>query len=554
MPANEEIAPPIRVLLVEDNPGDARLIHELLLEAQGRFELETVPRLAQAMERLDSGRFQLVLLDLSLPDSSGVGSFRSVLLRFPHVPLIVLSGLDDEQLAVQTVHEGAQDYLVKGHVDHHTLVRAIRYALKRAEADRALAEERNLLRGVIGNLPDAVFVTDLSGHFLLDNLPHVRLLGKSSTDQVIGRTAFDFYPEAAAARIREEEREVIRTGLPILNREEVQPEALANSAASAAGREEVRWVSTTKVPLRDSEGEIIGVIGIGRDITERKRAEEQLFRYNEEIRERNAELEDDLHMAREIQQAFLPQQYPTFPRQATPAESALHFYSRYIPTTAVGGDFFHILPISDTRAGIFICDVMGHGVRAALVTAIQRALVEEMLPAANEPGRFLTEINRALLSILRRARTPMFASAFYLVVDVEEGRLSYANAGHPRPLHLHRDTGKLEFLASERAGPALGVFQNARYQTRSTEVFPHDLVVLFTDGLYEVEGVDETLFDQERLLEIIGRRLAAPPEDLIEKTISEIRDFAVNHAFEDDVCLVGVEIERVYATAASGAR
>jgi len=544
MAANEEIIPPIRVLLVEDNPGDARLIHELLAEVEGHFELETVARLAQAMEALDTGRFQLVLLDLSLPDSSGIESFHKLLRLYPHVPLIVLSGLDDEQLAVQTVREGAQDYLVKGHVDHHTLVRAIRYALKRAEADRALADERNLLRSVIGNLPDSICVTDLQGRFLLDNLPHVRLLGKVSADDVVGKTAFDFYPEPVAARLAEEEREIIRTGIPIINREELLP------VITGAEDQPVRWVSTTKVPLRDSEGNIIGVVGIGRDITERKRAEEQLFRYNEEIRERNAELEDDLHMAREIQQAFLPQQYPTFPRRATPSESALRFYSRYIPTTAVGGDFFHVLPISDTKAGIFICDVMGHGVRAALVTAIQRALVEEMLPVANDPGRFLTEINRALLSILRRARTPMFASAFYLVVDVEAGTLRYANAGHPRPLHLHRDTGTLEFLAGERAGPALGVFQNTVYHTRAASASPHDLIILFTDGLYEVEGADETFFDQDRLLKIIGRRLYKPSEDLIEATLSEIQDFAANHQFDDDVCLVCVEIERVLAGAA----
>ncbi len=546
MPANEEIIPPIRVLLVEDNPGDARLIHELLAEVEGRFELETVSRLAQAMELLATDRFQLVLLDLSLPDSFGIESFRKMVAAYPHVPLIVLSGLDDEQLAVQTVREGAQDYLVKGHVDHHTLVRAIRYALKRAEADRALADERNLLRSVIGNLPDSICVTDLQGRFLLDNLPHVRSLGKNSADEVVGKTVFDFFPETVAARIREEDNEVVRTGIPILNREEVQP-ALAPGTSGG-----VRWVSTTKVPLRDSEGEVIGVVGIWRDITERKHAEEQLFRYNEEIRERNVELEDDLHMAREIQQAFLPQQYPTFPRRATPAESALRFYSRYIPTTAVGGDFFHVLPISDTKAGIFICDVMGHGVRAALVTAIQRALMEEMMPAAHDPGRFLTEINRALLSILRRARTPMFASAFYLVVDVEEGVLSYANAGHPRPLHLHRETGTLDFLASDRAGPALGVFQNTVYQTRSRAAAPHDLVILFTDGLYEVEGPNETLFDQERLLKLIGRRLYEPSENLIEDTLAEIQDFAVNHAFDDDVCLVGVEIERVHAGASAG--
>ena len=75
-------------------------------------------------------------------------------------------------------------------------------------------------------------------------------------------------------------------------------------------------------------------------------------------------------MAREVQLAFLPQQFPTFPRHAAPDESSLQFHAEYLPATTLGGDFFHIIPISDNEAGILICDVMGHGVRAALVTAV----------------------------------------------------------------------------------------------------------------------------------------------------------------------------------------
>lgn len=533
MQGNEQ--PLVRVLLVEDNPGDARLIEELLAESGARFKVETEGLLTPALERLSNGNFQLVLVDLTLPDSHGIDTFHRVAAHAPDVPLIVMSGLDDEEMALQTVREGAQDYLVKGHVDRHMLVRAMRYAMKRAEADRALAEERNLLRNVIDNLLDSVYVKDEQGHYLLDNVAHMRSLGVDSPDEVVGKTVFDFFPEPVALKFQEDDETVIRTGKAIVNREEV---VVGDSSS-------IRWVSTTKVPLRDRQGKAVGVVGIGRDITKRKHAEEQLFRYNAEIRERNAEMEDDLHMAREIQQAFLPQLFPTFPRKASPAESSIRFCSRYIPTTAVGGDFFHVLPISDSEAGIFICDVMGHGVRAALVTAIQRALVEEMIPVANDPGRFLSEINRTLLSILRRARTPMFASAFYVVVDIAQGTLRYANAGHPRPLHLHRDKKTLDFLSTERPGPALGVFKDTLYQTRSSEAAPGDLIVLFTDGLYEVEGPNGGYIDQEMLREIVERRIREPAEEVLDGMLADVQAFAVNHSFSDDVCLVGVEIERI---------
>ncbi|MEI8233634.1 MAG: SpoIIE family protein phosphatase [Verrucomicrobiota bacterium] len=536
--------PDIRVLLVEDNPGDARLIQELLLEARGgRFETAVASRLSEALERLEKnnaegGGFQLILLDLSLPDSRGIDTFHQIAARAHGIPVIVLSGLDDEALALQTVKEGAQDYLVKGQVDPRILERAIRYAMKRVEAERTLAEERNLLRNVIDNLLDSIYVKDAQGRYLLDNLAHMRSLGVDSPEKVVGKTVYDFFPAPLASKFQEDDEGVLRTGKQIINREEV---VVSEDAP-------VRWISTTKVPLRNHNGESIGIIGIGRDITERKGAEEQIFRYNAEIRQRNTEMEDDLHMAREIQQAFLPQQYPTFPRGASAAESSIRFCSRYIPTTAVGGDFFHILPISDTEAGVFLCDVMGHGVRAALVTAIQRALVEEMLPSASDPGRFLTQINRALLSILRRARTPMFASAFSLVVDVARGCVRYANAGHPSPVHIRRQTGEVRFLcaSSERPGPALGVFKEAVYETRTCPISPRDLVLLFTDGLYEVEGSHDAFFNQEMLLDLLRKEISQPTEKLVDETLGAIRNFALGHIFTDDVCLIGVEIERTH--------
>jgi len=531
-----DIKPLDRVLLIEDNPGDARLIRELLDEAGAPFELHNVTRLSEALERLEAEHFHLILLDLSLPDSQGIDSFERISAQASDIPLIVLTGMADEALALRIVGLGAQDYLVKGEVDRRSLVRSIIYAIKRAAADRALADERNLLRNVIDNLVDSIYVKDLSGRYLLDNEAHRKLVGLPSTRAVVGQKTEAFFPDTVAQQIEEEERRVMATGEPIINREEIiRPRNPGTD----------RWMAVTRVPLRDRKGEIVGLVGIGREITDRKRAEEQLARYHAVIRKRNVELEEDLHMAREIQQAFLPQQYPTFPPWSDPAQSAIRFCSRYIPTTAVGGDFFHILPISETQAGIFICDVMGHGVRAALVTAIQRAIVEEMLPMAHDPGRYLSEINRTFLSILRRARTPMFASAFYLVVDVGEGVLRYANAGHPGPLHRAHATGEMTFLTMDRPGPALGVFEGGDYQTHSRPAVGGDCVILFTDGLFEVEGADETYFDQNRLLGIFRHHRRAPVETLIDETLKEIRDFALGHVFVDDVCLVGVSIEEI---------
>lgn len=132
---------PIRVLLVEDNPGDVVLIRQMLAEdPRHRFEPIDVPRLADARDRLDRGGFGAVLLDLSLPDSWGLESFRAVRGLAPELPIVVLTGLDDEALAVEAVQEGAQDYLVKGQTDGRRLAHALSYALGRHQRQRLLEE------------------------------------------------------------------------------------------------------------------------------------------------------------------------------------------------------------------------------------------------------------------------------------------------------------------------------------------------------------------------------------------------------------------------------
>src|SRR5690606_21201339 len=132
----------LRILLVEDNPGDARLLREHLREAGSlHFELTHVERLSEAREKVRTDEIDVVLLDLSLPDAHGLETVRSMLESAPEAPIIVLTGLDDDATAVQAVQAGAQDFLVKGHVDGPLLARAVRYAMERKRLD----QERALL-------------------------------------------------------------------------------------------------------------------------------------------------------------------------------------------------------------------------------------------------------------------------------------------------------------------------------------------------------------------------------------------------------------------------
>ena len=176
---------PINILLIEDNPAHAFLLRELLAGQHDiRFKLTHVEGLARAFPYMDKGDLDIILLDLSLPDSVGLETLQQVLPRTTHLPVIVMTSHDDKRLAIQAVQEGAQDFLVKGQVDGALLARAIHYALERhrlrTESERYLAqmqasEER--FRAVIEHNADAVVVVDARGKVLLSNPAAEALFG-----------------------------------------------------------------------------------------------------------------------------------------------------------------------------------------------------------------------------------------------------------------------------------------------------------------------------------------------------------------------------------------
>lgn len=267
-------------------------------------------------------------------------------------------------------------------------------------------------------------------------------------------------------------------------------------------------------------------------------------RLERRVEEQAAQLNADLRMARDVQRALLPQRYPTFPPTAPPSASRLQFAHRYRPAIELGGDFFDVIAINDHAAGVLICDVMGHGLRAALVTAILRGLVEELMPLAAAPGEYLTAINHGLREILKATRPPLFVSAFYLVADLERSQFRYANAGHPPPVHVQRRAGVVDWFALDAtARPlALGVLDQQVYPTHECPLTPGDGVLLYTDGLFEVRGADGELYGESRLLDTVTVELGLQGATLCDHLWEAVRSFAPTGEFPDDVCLVAVEV------------
>jgi sigma-B regulation protein RsbU (phosphoserine phosphatase) len=607
------------------------------------------------------------MFDVCVPDGAGLANVSLIRARAPDLPIIVAGDSDNETVALEAVHAGAHDYLVKSQITPSWLERSIRYAIERHRMDTALLDAEKKYHGVFDHLIEGIFQTSPEGAYLMANAALARIYGYASPEElmrsltdigrklyvdegrraefvrlmqqhdtitgfesqiyrkdnsviwisencrgirdaggrlvyyegtveditqrreaeeklrnsetlyhslvetlpqnifrkdrqerftfantqfckvlgkpleeIVGKTDFDFFPPELAAKYQSDDRRVMETGQPYSIVEEHRP---------PGGKK--MFVQVVKTPLYGPDGKINGLQGIFWDITEQRLAEEKIRRVNallaqnrKELRARNRQMQDDLKMAREIQLTMLPQQYPAFPRFGPQTESAFHFTHRYLPTGTVGGDFFTISALSENEAAVFICDVAGHGVRSALVTAMIRALLEELKPVAGSPGEFLTKLNHDLHAILKHTGTPLLTTAFYLIADWRSGLMRYANAGHPKPLLVRRSQKRVEPLvnASGKSQPALGLFEEAVYQQSEVHLTPDDLVMLFTDGLYEVPGAKNDLYTQELLIAGVQQRTQLPASQLFDALLKEIERFSAGEGFTDDVCLVGIEL------------
>jgi sigma-B regulation protein RsbU (phosphoserine phosphatase) len=521
-----------KLLLIEKDSVCAGLL------SPDAYELTPAGQLAAALEKISSNAYDLILMELILPDGHGLSAFNQVRAAAPHTSLVLLvETADEEEIAARAICLGAQDFLLKPQMTAQSLSTVIRKTLDRHYCQMTHNQEGFLLQTLMDSIPDAVYFKDTRSRFLMISRALAKKHRLADPQQAIGKSDADYFTKPHAEQALADEQTILRTGQPLENIEESEtwPDG------------SVTWVSTTKMPLRNQSGRIVGTFGISRDITTRKLAELALAERTWQLQKKNQQIEDELKMARELQLAMLPQKFPNFPQSKPADESALKFFSFFLPSGAVSGDFFNVVALSETSVGVFICDVMGHDVRAALVTAMMQSLVEDLSRTASDPGHLLTQINHSLFKVFKQSGTTMFATAFYLVADVATGKLSYASAAHPDPLQLRRHQNRVEPLGADagcKKGPAIGLFKDSRFPTYQRQMNPDDVILLFTDGVVEAEGRDQDIFSQERLAAFVHNHSQLAVADVLAELIAELRQFSGQFEFSDDVCLVGMEVKR----------
>ncbi len=404
---------------------------------------------------------------------------------------------------------------------------------RRKMADLNAMEEKDLFRTLINYLPDNIYFKNRESRFVLANEATARKMGVPTPSDLIGSKDDHFFSREMSAVSREEELHIMRTGQAITNR--------IHRESWSTGQQRHTWSKVSKFPWYSSTGDVKGILGISSDVTELIESRQRYQRLSEQLDERNKSLEKEINLAREVQFALQPVRIPD--RHWVLPDGSIrraHFHHVYMPSAGVAGDCFEVFPVGESAVGMLICDVMGHGVRAALIASMLRGLMEQAATLADTPGLLLSSLNRQLCRIFTQANITMFATACYVYLDLATGRLTLSGAGHPAPMVLYSSTGKALLPAIPRSA-ALGLIENAMYRESEIVLEPGMKLMLYTDGLVEARNEEGEELGASRLLDFIQQRSPQSVKEMLDMSLAGMHQFTGSTGQDDDICLLGVE-------------
>lgn len=459
----------LRILHLEDDPADAELI-EATLDPEGlACKTRLVATREEFVAALEEGDFDLVLADYALPGFDGMTALAMVRQREPDLPFIFVSGRLGEEAAIESLKNGATDYVLKNKLSR--LAPAVRRALSeakdRAERSKAEAElvdayqeihnRAESYQSLFNSIRDVIVETDHDRTILNINQPALRETFGYELGEVRGKSVRILYADDQGFR---------RTGREIFNhRGPSEGKVLELGFRRKNG--EVFTGELCAMKRIDRLGTETGNIGMIRDVSERRKAEEAL----RESELHRYQLQLELVYAAEVQAKLLPRSYPRIPGFEVAAQC--------LPAKQVGGDFFDWLEVDPGVWSLTLGDVMGKGMAAAMLMATVRAAIRSVAQH-NRPARAIQLAEQSLLPDLENSES--FVTLFYARIDPLKHKLTFVDCGHGYAFVLRRDGTVEEF--SPRGLP-LGVMGQKTYREGTVSFAEGDTLVLYSDGLID---------------------------------------------------------------------
>lgn len=301
------------------------------------------------------------------------------------------------------------------------------------------------------------------------------------------------------------------------------------------------WNRLSITPVRNQQGETTHFIGVQSDITHRKRAEEELRAANEKLQEAYGLIKKDLDAAARIQQALLP--------VALPNIEGFRFGWAFEPCVELAGDFLNVLRFDESHFGVYVLDVSGHGVQAALLSVtLSRWL--SVIPGQSQlikqdasrrhlltPPAELAERLHRLMSL--DTQTNQYFTILYGILSLETREFSYVSAGHPGPLHQGGD-GRITM--HESTGPPVGLIDDPTYEERRIRLEPGDRLWLYTDGLVEARDPSGREFGDGAFVDVLKRQRTVSIDQAVKGMTDSVHQWQKGRPAHDDLSILGIQV------------
>lgn len=481
-----------------------------------------------AIETCRQYRPAVVCTGLILPDMNGIKLTEHIkkINGNTEVILIVSRGMDRllQGAFPRSVHAGVDHYILKP-VEEKAFFRIIERIYENANQEKLSKMQYDLIRKLsltVAQSPSSIVITDIHRNIEYIN-PRFEEVTGYKRDDVIGKNASLLKSGKTAVQTYKKLANDLATG-----------KAWRGEFINKKKNGELYWEMATISPIRNENGETSHYVFIGEDITQKKRAEEALQLSEKNLRKRNEMIEQDLRNAQMIQRALLPREIPDI------REIKIDY--RYLPLESVGGDYFSLTNLREGGLGVFLGDVTGHGVSAALFLAMVKAFTDRACRQhGREPKQYFTMLNGDLLDNM----TTNFLTAVYGVfkIDREQHKVTFtfAKGGHPPPIVHRVSNGQAEI--HDVNGTILGMMPGADYEQKTIELGTGDKLFLYTDGVHETMNIKNQFFGLEGLCGAIKKADKDDLSETLDGIVRNIQSYRGKAPIRDDIVILGFQIK-----------
>ncbi len=485
----------MKILLVEDNPVDRMFVTQSLRQVEGfDYELVDCESLAEALEQVVAAPYDVILLDLWLPDCEGLETCHRLVAVVDKIPIVVMTGTDDRTLATEAMRSGAQDYLVKGAFPGSAIARVLQYAIDRYHFQRERVQQDNHFQQVLSRVPAIIWTTDLALEIKSAMGAGLQLM-ELDPQQIVGKTLEEYF------RLTSDVEGTVRAHQRALDGQSVAFET--------------EWLGRNfevKIdPLHEPNRSVSGTIGVALDVTERRK------------------LDREISFARLVQEALLPAEHPHL--------EGFDIFGGSYPATQTCGDWFDYLIFPDGSLGLVAGDVSGHGFGPAILSATMAAYLEVLAESRSDVQEILDSCNHL---VCKRSMDGQFAVLSLARLQPGVRTLTFGGAGDGM-LIVGRD-GRLKHKVPS-SGMPFGVVDDIHYESPAQVALePGDVLLLLTDGFREALNAAGDLFGESRVIETVAANSHASASEIFKALWRAARKFSDGHRQQDDMTGIVVKV------------